>query len=139
MTWPRRWDGVMFNNSKKLTRAAKALAPEDIEPRIYVCILSEVWEYPPWCGPEARITGEYANEPFRVRELPADDDVAPLEVLDVCLPFVLVETPAGKHRMIDVRRYQLARLTTRYGRAAFKRLRPKKKKKRSDQEDGDDA
>ena len=38
----------------------------------------------------------------------------PMKVVEVCLPFVLVERATGRHRTLDVRRHKLARVSDRY-------------------------
>ena len=53
--------------------------------------------------------------------------VETMRVRGVCLPFVLVETPCGGRRTIDVRQVRLGRLSKAFGREAF---RPARKKKR---------
>jgi hypothetical protein len=103
---------------------AKTLAPEDIRPGTYVSILHVFEEFTPF------IFGfEPPREPpetFRVMRMPRK--VRPLRIVDVCLPFVLVEDTDGTPRTLDVRRYRLAALTDRYGRKAFDRLKTRKKK-----------
>ena len=102
---------------------SKPLAPEDIQPEMYVAALFVCTEYLPgmWCDD---------GEPWKRREvktarwLPCREAGLPLRVVTVCLPFVLVEKPCGTHESVDVRRVRLARLSDRYGRKASKRLRP---------------
>jgi len=53
----------------------------------------------------------------------------PLEVVSVCLPFVLVRQPDGRHLTLDIRRCRLARLSEEFARKATKRLRPAPSKK----------
>lgn len=61
-------------------------------------------------------------EPRRMLWLPDDDELLPLQVVSVCLPFALVKQPDGSHKMIDTRQVRLARLPGAFGRKAFKHL-----------------
>ncbi|MFO0838685.1 MAG: hypothetical protein U1D55_09145 [Phycisphaerae bacterium] len=99
----------------------KPVAPEDVRRGDYLCILQLVWEH---LGCVAIETAQWQPvRPVRVEWLPFDD-MKPLRVVGVCLPFLLVQTPDRMHETVDVRRYRLARLPERFGRKAFKRLRP---------------
>jgi hypothetical protein len=83
------------------------LAPEDIRPWDYVAVLHDVYEYPTWLWCDDGFARP-RDEAVRVR-FTLHDDAAPLKVLAVCLPFVLVHEPCGRRRTIDVRRRPLAR------------------------------
>lgn len=61
-------------------------------------------------------------ELIRLTWLPPDSST-PLKVIEACLPFVLVQQVDGVHRMLDLRRCRLARVSERFGSRAFKRLR----------------
>jgi hypothetical protein len=101
------------------TNSIKLAAPEDLEPGQYVAILDELREYltcEPLQGPSA------TSRVLQLRWLP-DEDEAPLRVIDVCVPFLLVRRPDGRHRTLDLRRYRLARLTPAFGREVFRQLR----------------
>lgn len=116
---------------------ARNLAPEDIIPGIYVSVMHVVYQHVSWfCDPEPWKKGEPATSLL----LP-DNGGRPLKVVEVCLPFVLVETAAGKHKTLDVRQYRLAKVSDRYGDAVFMREKAKRllekrksnrKKKKSD-------
>lgn len=111
---------------------AKALAPEDIAADTYVAILDVMEEYlPVWSLLEPYVNAP--KEPLRFRWLPCDcgfcNQSAPMKVLEVCLPFVLVKTTDGKHRTLDVRRHRLAQLSEDYGRKVFKMLRDRNREK----------
>lgn len=106
-------------NTESLT--SQALAPEDIGPGDYVCVLHTITEHLPLymlleSAPCARA------EPVRLSWL-SEDGAAPMKVVDVCLPLVLVRGVDGKHRTMDVRRCRLARLSPGFGKRVFKRLR----------------
>jgi hypothetical protein len=51
-------------------------------------------------------------------------------VTGICLPFVLVKSPRGRHATLDLRRHVLARLDENYAREAFRRLKADAKSKR---------
>ena len=111
----------MMDMSRDLT-TARALAAEDIRPGDYVSVLHVVTEhFPWWCDDEAWRTVEMRRLLWMPWEEPA-----PMKVVEVCLPFVIVRRVDGTHRMIDTRRYRLARVSTRFGKQAFIRLRPRK-------------
>jgi hypothetical protein len=107
---------------------AKSLAPEEIRPGDCVAVLHEIYEYPSWywCSDPALANRE---ETVRLRTIPRDEAV-PLRVDSVCLPFVLVRRPCGRHATLDVRRYRVARLDARYAKAAAKVYRRRLKKRR---------
>lgn len=114
---------------------ARALAPEDIRPGYYVGILYVVGEYVPWLAIEEG--GWRRVEPMRIQLLPRFGD-HPMKVLDVCLPYVLVKDTDGDCRTLDVRRYRLARVTRRFARTAFERVRAQRKRRKKDDDDDDD-
>lgn len=101
----------------------KTVAPEDLRRGDYVTPLYVMIEFVNWLAMDT----EYKPlEKQRVRWLPPHGG-KPARVLEVCLPFVLVETPSGEHKTFDVRRYQLVRLSKRYGRTVFDRHQRKRK------------
>ena len=54
----------------------------------------------------------------------------PLKVLEICLPYVLAEDPLGRPRMLDVRATRLARVSDRFGQAAFERYRSERERRK---------
>ncbi len=119
---------------------SRSLPPEDIAAGQYVTVLHEVCEFLPWdCRQEASWR---PVQPLRTLCLPESGGV-PMKVIQVCLPFVLVERPNGRHRTLDVRRYKLARVSDQYGDEAFRRIRQEqdrsKNKRRDDDDDKDDG
>jgi hypothetical protein len=94
------------------------LAPEDVRAGDYVALLHVVHEVPSfwWCDAISTIR---PDEPVRVPFVPKNGGV-PLRVRSVCLPFILVKTPSGDLRNLDVRRYRLARLNRAHALAAWK-------------------
>lgn len=102
------------------TTIARPLAPEDLRVDQYVCVLQVLHEFVPlWCIFEQ---GWTTPEPVRLSMLPPDGGT-PLRIVEVCVPFVLVEQIDGTHQTLDLRRHRLAALSERFGRRAFKRLR----------------
>ncbi|TVQ30602.1 MAG: hypothetical protein EA376_12125 [Phycisphaeraceae bacterium] len=97
------------------TRAARTLAPEDIRPGMYVTAMFIIDEDLPLF--DASDVRDERVRPLRWRRAPWA--TAPGRVVDVCLPFVLIEEPSGDPVQVDVRRTILARLSKRYGRSAF--------------------
>ena len=107
---------------------AKVLAPEDVRAGDYVAVLHVVCELPSflWCG-EMNVVR--IDEPVRIPFMPSQGGV-PLRVRSVCLPFILVKTPSGALRNLDVRRHHLARLDRTYARIVWK-ARKKSRAKRT--------
>lgn len=107
--------------SRKKSRLATLLAPEDIRRDHYVAVLNEIEQYFPCCFDLRQ------PEPVNIRMLPADAP-EPLRVFEVCLPFVTARRPNGSLITLDVRRHELARLEAVYARRVIKGLkRPKPK------------
>ena len=97
---------------------AKAVAHEDIQLGDFITMLESTAEWPSflWCADSALLP---PSEPIRIRTVPRDAGV-PVKVKSVCLPFVLVKHPNGRHQTLDVRRCRLARLDRRYAKATWK-------------------
>lgn len=101
----------------------RPLAPEDLEAGQFVAVLQRFKEF---IWPCAAFDVSGAVRTIRYRELPEETDT-PLKIVEVCLPFVLVRKPDGSHLSIDTRQVQLTRVSDRFGRKCFKRLRRKEK------------
>jgi hypothetical protein len=102
------------------TYVSKSLAAEDLRCGDFVSILHEVFEYPSFfwhCDPHVHPPGEPVRLVCR-----SDDGGTPLKVKAICLPFVFVKTPGGKHRTLDVRQHRLVRLTAEYAQPVWKAL-----------------
>jgi hypothetical protein len=106
---------------------AKALAPEEIRRGDFVAPLYVIGEWPSWYWDDDALHSR--EEPVRVRLTPFDE-ARPLKVRRVCLPFVLVRTPAGEERTLDVRRFRLARLHRKFAGAAWRAYRKAAKRER---------
>jgi hypothetical protein len=123
---------TMNKNTRILSRT---LAPEEIRPGYYVAVLHVIGEYLPWGALEE---GSWRRvEPVRVQLLPRFG-AHPMEVIDVCLPYVLVREADGDCRTLDVRRHRLARVTRRFAQTAFERVKAQKNRKKSDDDDDED-
>lgn len=116
---------------------ARPLAPEEIRRGQFVCLLAEVDEYLP-CIYLHEEPGLRKVELLRVQSLPCGE-AQPLEVVAVCLPFVLAAKPDGEARTFDVRRHRLARVTAEFAEAAFRLARAKRKREKRAAEKEDDA
>jgi hypothetical protein len=100
-------------------RTSRSVAPEDIRRGDYIAILQQVCEYVPLFvegGPED------GDLPRRILMLPKKGGL-PLRVIEVCLPFLLVEQVDGTHATYDARGSRFARLTEEYARVAIRRIR----------------
>src|SRR5690349_16867127 len=120
-------ENQVTQSEKKEIGVARAVAPEDLRSGGYVAILSVVCEILPFWRDESF----RPLTPYRTVWLPPSDAGVPLRIREICLPFVLVEQPDGKHRTLDVRRFQLAMLSERYGEKGFKKLRDRQTPPRS--------
>ena len=102
---------------------SKTLAPEDVKPGDFVAVLSESCELINFFA----LIDPLMRRPLVVRaDLTPCDAGAPLRVVSVCLPFVLVEDGEEKARTLDVRRQSLVRLDEEYARRAMKKMRKSK-------------
>jgi hypothetical protein len=110
--------------NEEVSSLAKVLAPDDIREDGYVAVLYEVCQLPSffWCEDATLMPPQ---QPVRIHLIP-DDAGIPYRVKSVCLPFVLVEHPAGQHRTLDLRNCQIARLQTKYAKLAWKKLKANK-------------
>lgn len=119
---------------------ARRLAPEDVAPGQYACVLVRHEVYHRFDCEQERYVGH------RVRELPeldSDGDEQaggragqPLRVLSVCLPFVVVravgmarpsaegEATGRRVRTLDLRQVELVEVSTAYARAFALAARP---------------
>lgn len=114
---------------------AQPLAPEDLAAGQYVTPLTRVLECFPYYSTEEVFRGR--TEPFRLTYL--GNKRTPARVVEVCLPFVLIETPKGKTRMIDLRRYRLARVSDRFGQIMFDQARKSAAAETSSEESEEDV
>ena len=108
------------NQLNKESELARSLAAEDIRHGDVIAVLDTVYEFPSflWNG---EFQGLAPEEPVRVR-LRSRHTGRPLKVRAICLPYVLVETPGGRRRAVDVRQCRLVRLGDGYARKAWKQF-----------------
>ena len=106
---------------------AKTLPAEDIRRGDVVAILEMVYEYPSflWSDDPHVLP---PHEPVCVRWR-SQHTKKPLKVKAICLPYILVKTPKGRHGTLDVRQCRLIRLSDCYARKAWKQFRKTGKKK----------
>lgn len=96
----------------------RPLAPEDIEPGMYVSVLRCVVDrWPsPFCD-----SASWTSGPVQHEVVPPFGSM-PLRVVGVCLPFVMAQRPDGSHWTGDVRRARFGLLSDRFGAESFKRF-----------------
>jgi len=105
---------------KKL-KTIKPIAPEDLQPEMYIAVTRVTVEYgPSFCSDTTMLPDGF--KPKEVSYLPYPGGV-PLKVIEVCVPFVLVELPNRRCQTIDLRRVEIARVSKRYGKTSFERLK----------------
>jgi len=105
---------------------AKILGAEDIQRGDMVAILDVMHEYPSFLwNDDPHVLPP--QEPICVRWRTQHTRV-PLKVKAVCLPYVLVKTPKGRHKTLDVRQCRLVRLNRFYAKKAWKQFRKARKK-----------
>jgi hypothetical protein len=112
------------------TSLAKGLAPEEIRRGDFVAPLYVVHEWPSWfwcCGDDSLYPRE---ELVRTRSMPGEE-AAPLKVIEICLPFVLVETAQREGKTLDVRQMGLARLDRRFARKARRAFRRRARREKT--------
>lgn len=106
---------------------AQFVAPEDIRIDQWVAVLSVTCEFlPTWAiDSPSDIDGlravRYTYAPEQAGE--------PLRVVDVCVPFVLVEDAQGKPQVLDLRMCTLVAVSNRFAKAVRKPRRPVKGRK----------
>ena len=94
------------------------VSPEDLRVDDYVTISRQTHEL---------LFGSVCEEGWRRPRIErvtvrCDEAGYPLRIVRLCLPFVLVTDPSGSHRVLDVRCHELAKLSPRFGKKAFKCL-----------------
>ena len=119
------------NQTIQNTNLAKSLAAEDIRCGDFVAILDKIYEFPSflWHTTDPQLLPP--DQPIRIR-LQDDSTGEPLKVKEICLPFVRIKNPNGKHSTLDIRQCRLVRLSDDYAKAAWKQSgKSRKKKKKS--------
>ncbi len=116
-------------SSRSESSLAKTLAPEEIRRGDFVTPLYVVSEWPSWYWDDDDALHP-RDELVRIRSTPCDE-ATPLEVIGVCLPFVLVETPQRDGKTLDVRRVRLARLDRTFAKRTRRALRRREKREQA--------
>lgn len=119
-------DTAETSTTRGATSLAKSLAPEEIRRGDYVTALHVVSEWPSWYWDDDDALHP-RDELVRIRSVPCDE-AEPLEVVSVCLPFVLVKTPQREGKVLDVRRMRLARLDRSFAKRARRELQRREKR-----------
>jgi hypothetical protein len=122
-------DGAQVNTQAAIQHEAslaKCVAGEDLQCGDMVAVLDEVGEYVSflWDRDALMLPPE---EPVRVLWRTRTKG-RPLKIKAICLPFVFVKTPSGKHCSLDIRQCRLVRLDQDYAQRVWKKLRKRKKK-----------
>ena len=117
---------------------SKPIAPEDIQPGMYLIVHMEIHEQRPsiFCD-----DASLRKEAVRIARWPCMcsdcNGGEALKVLNVCLPYIMVQRPAGEQRIrtLDTRQHRLVQVSASYGIAARRLLaEPKSKRKEKSKE-----
>ena len=125
-TYRNRFRMTTHGITKSETKVARSLAPEDLRCGDFVAILSETREYLWSCDTHAMPP----SQPVRL-QWQAWDGGTPLKVKAICLPFVFVRTPRGKHQTLDIRQCQLVRLDPDYAKLVCAKSRRRNGRRRN--------
>ncbi|MBL4808517.1 MAG: hypothetical protein JKY43_00465 [Phycisphaerales bacterium] len=110
-------------DTSKVCALARRLAPEDILMGHYVMIHQDQQQFLIGrCSPLGE--PEYVTMEFIMRP---DETALPGKVVEVCLPYVVVENHKGKTSILDTRSKHLARVSESFGLAALIPHKPKEK------------
>lgn len=108
-----------------ISKLARSIAPEDIKVGTYVMTLQRCYQIPmSKCSPIG--DPEIVVIPLVLRPFYTD---LPSKVVDICLPYIVVERENRKTDVIDTRTQVLALVSNQFGKKARKPHLPKKKKK----------
>ncbi|OWY70750.1 hypothetical protein B7486_14185 [cyanobacterium TDX16] len=99
-------------------QTVRVVPPEDVRVGDYVVVMHVVMEH---LMDSCAVESWKGIEQVRMLWMPWEVS-APMKVVQVCLPFVLVKKPDRKHVPLDTRRYRLARIPGEFGRTAFRKL-----------------
>ena len=124
----------MTTTTYKQPSLATSVAPEDLKCGDYVTALSTVYEFPSFLWDDSALGNRH--DVVRVR-FSCYGDRTPMKVLQICLPFVYVQSFSKDRTTIDVRQLQLVRLDQQYAKSVWsveksssKSKKKKRKKKR---------
>ncbi|MFI4859708.1 MAG: hypothetical protein ACIAXF_03385 [Phycisphaerales bacterium JB063] len=124
-----------MNTTKTVTpqpTMSRAVAPEDVRVGDYITVTHKTYQLIPIDLLDTYTPNNDVLQPQTIRLIPDDAGVCH-RVVAVCLPFILTRTATGGHSTLDVRQQTLRRLDKRFGKAAFRAMKPKKPKDKSAQ------
>jgi len=104
--------------TKPTTRTVRPVAPEELAPGMFVCVMSATSQA--WPDTDC-VPGGSTLRVLRLVFIPEGAGV-PLRVQSVCLPFVLVSGFDGRAQTLDIRLVRLARVRKKHAKAAFEAL-----------------
>ncbi len=111
--------------SKLNVIVARPIAAEDIQPGVYLQVLSETYQFPSFYWDCGDSFSSRRDQPVTIEFLPFQTRV-PLLVKVVTLPMLLVKNHDGQHQMMDVRRFRLAKIRRKHARQIWRTLSPLK-------------
>lgn len=98
---------------------ARTLAPDDVRPGMYIAPLLRLDERQPNVFDATPTVS--ADGVIRSVRIPTGS-ATPALVVDVCLPYLFVRSPRGTYRVLDGRRFKLARVSDAFGTRVFRQL-----------------
>lgn len=113
--------------SKTESQTVRRLAPEDVRKGQFVTVHRRIGEVFWLANACESAFVEPSVKVLRYGYTPNQSGL-PLRVKEVCLPFVLVNSPQGRVVTLDTRSVEMVELSESYGKAAFKALRQNHKK-----------
>jgi hypothetical protein len=118
---PRVSNSLKSPTAPQATSAVRHLAPEDVARGDYLAVLHDVYEVSPFgCFDEAPLRTE--RPPLRLAFIPREPR-ALLKVVSICVPFVVVQNPAGQHSTLDLRLCAVGRVDRRHAERVWKIFR----------------
>ena len=110
-------------------KVSRTVCPEDLAVGDYLAVSTEVIEFPSfmWTFESGHLP---PDEAVRIKRA-SPTSGRPLEVIGICLPFLLVEDPFGKVMSLDIRQVELLKLDGEYARLARKKLKKGSASKRA--------
>ncbi|MEZ6190923.1 MAG: hypothetical protein R3C45_06475 [Phycisphaerales bacterium] len=99
----------------KCKKPSRVIGPEDVRVGDYVTVTHTTYEF---LMDRCADFSQDEVKPRRVTLIPWNAG-RPLQVLSVCLPFVLVRDISKATDTLDLRQHRIARLRKAYGRKAF--------------------
>jgi len=110
--------------------SARRAHPSQLRPGHFVSLQSVTYEYPTFAWGGCDPVTMPPEKPVRVT-FTSPEQAEPMEVVSVCLPFVLCKLVDESSRMYDVRQVQFLQLTSDFARIARSALASKNDDKKS--------